>query len=138
MNEVAAIAPVRPAAAKGARAALREAVLAGAYFGRHHAAAAARLAADPEQCRAALDRDIAALDHLLGEQLDAILHDPRLRRFEGSWRGLAWLVGGLDPRDETVKVKVLNASWAELCRDLEGAVEFDQSQLFRKIYDAEF
>src|SRR5579875_3425614 len=91
-----------PAAAKGARAALREAVLAGAYFGRHHAAAAARLAAfarlpaaaalacwfgpaaaarlaaDPEQCRAALDRDIAALDHLLGEQLDAILHDPRL------------------------------------------------------------
>jgi type VI secretion system ImpC/EvpB family protein len=162
MNEVAAIAPVRPAAAKGAQPALREAVLAGAYFGRHHAAAAARLAAfarlpaaaalacwfgpaaaarlaaDPEQCRAALDRDIAALDHLLGEQLDAILHDPRLRRFEGSWRGLAWLVGGLDPRDETVKVKVLNASWAELCRDLEGAVEFDQSQLFRKIYDAEF
>jgi len=48
-------------------------------------------------CRAALDRDIAALDALIGEQLDAILHHPRLRRIEGSWRGLAWLTADLDP-----------------------------------------
>ena len=101
------------------------------WFGR---VAALRLAADPDACRAAIDRDIAALDALIGAQLDAILHQPRLRRFEGSWRGLAWLVGGLDPAGR-VKMRLLNIAWPELCRDLERAVEFDQSQLFRKVYE---
>ncbi len=141
--------------------ALRDELLAGAFFGPRHgaaaervaglpllpaaaalaawfgAAAALRLAADPEHCRAALDRDIAALDTLIGAQLDAILHHPRLRRFEGAWRGLAWLVDGIDPAGR-VKVKVLNIAWRELCRDLERAAEFDQSQLFRKVYEEEF
>jgi type VI secretion system protein ImpD/type VI secretion system protein ImpC len=139
---------------------LRESVLSGAFFGKQSAAAervacfaflpsaealadwfgpgtALRLAADPDGCRAAIDRDIAALDVLIGAQLDAILHHQRVRRFEGSWRGLAWLVGGLDPTSR-VKVKVLNMSWPELCRDLERAIEFDQSQLFRKVYEVEF
>jgi type VI secretion system ImpC/EvpB family protein len=140
---------------------LRDIVLAGAFFGHRYQdgaqstaafpflrpgealaawfgpVAAARLAVDPEACRTALDRDIAALDNLLGEQLDAILHHARLRRFEGSWRGLAWLVGGIDPSGR-VKVKVLQLSWAELCRDLERAIEFDQSQLFHKVYEEEF
>jgi type VI secretion system protein ImpD/type VI secretion system protein ImpC len=139
---------------------LRDQVLSGAFFGPHCAAAEGvasfaflpalealngwfgplvtlRLAADPEACRTALDRDIAELDALISAQLDAILHHPRLRRFEGSWRGLAWLVSGLDPAGRA-KVKVLNISWAELCRDLERAIEFDQSQLFRKVYEEEF
>jgi type VI secretion system ImpC/EvpB family protein len=140
---------------------LREALLAGAFFGRRHQTAAERaagflllpsaaalaawfgageafrLAADPERCRAALDRDIARIDALIGAQLDAVLHHPRLRRFEGAWRGLAWLVDGIDPSGR-VKVKVLNIAWPELCRDLERAAEFDQSQLFRKVYEEEF
>jgi type VI secretion system ImpC/EvpB family protein len=140
--------------------ALREQVLSGAFFGPYRAGAdrvasftflppaealvdwfgrlaAQRFAANPEACRAALDRDIAALDALIGVQLDAFLHHPRLRRFEGSWRGLAWLVGGLDPAGR-VKVKLLDISWPALCRDLERAVEFDQSQLFQKVYEEEF
>jgi type VI secretion system ImpC/EvpB family protein len=160
VNEIAAIAEERPVREDEARP-LREAVLGGMFFGMRHAAAAAavaafpqagaaqalvcwfgheetrRLALDPDGCRAALDRDIAALDTLIGEQLDEILHHPRLSRFEGSWRGLAWLAGGLDPAGP-VKVKVLALTWAELCRDLERAAEFDQSQLFRKIYEGEF
>src|SRR5215471_436774 len=139
---------------------LRERVLSGEYFGAHQTvaervagfaflapaealadwfgtAAALRLSADPEACRGALDRDIATLDVLIGAQLDALLHHQRMRRFEGSWRGLAWLLGGLNPAGRA-KVKVLNISWPELCRDLERAVEFDQSQLFRKIYEEEF
>ena len=40
------------------------------------------------------DRDIAQLDRMISRQLDAILHQERLRRLEGSWRGLAWLVDG--------------------------------------------
>ncbi|MBV9966174.1 MAG: type VI secretion system contractile sheath large subunit, partial [Alphaproteobacteria bacterium] len=160
MSEAADIVR-QEAVAKRAHAPLRDRVLTGSYFGPRYAAAAEpvaafphltpwqalaawfgpadahRLAADPAACRGALDRDIAALDLLIGEQLDAILHHPRVRRVEGSWRGLAWLTGGLDPASR-VKVKVLNIGWAELCRDLERAVEFDQSNLFRKVYEEEF
>lgn len=140
---------------------LREEVFRGAFFGRQHPAAAARIAAfrhlaaaealadwfgireaiqlagNPEDCQAAIDRDIAAIDALIGEQLDEILHHPRLRRFEGRWRGAAWLAGGIDPTGR-VKLKILNISWPELCRDLERAAEFDQSLLFQKIYEGEF
>ena len=60
--------------------------------------AARRLRIDPHALRGALDRDIAAIDALLSEQLDAILHHARLRRLEGTWRGIAWLVDGTDQR----------------------------------------
>jgi len=104
------------------------------WFG---ATAAARLMLDADNVRGALDRDIAAIDALLSEQVDAILQAPRMRKLEGSWRGLAWLVGGLEPGGR-VKVRLFSVSWAEICRDLERAAEFDQSSLFRHIYEGEF
>jgi type VI secretion system ImpC/EvpB family protein len=85
----------------------------------------------------ALDRAIATIDALVGAQVDAILHDDRMRRLEGSWRGLAWLVRGQDPGGP-VRVKVLPLTWRDLCRDLARATEFDRSQLFRKVYEDEF
>lgn len=83
------------------------------------------------------DRLIAEIDAALSAQLDAILHHSRLKKLEGSWRGLAWLVATTEPRSG-VKVKVLNLAWVDLCRDLERASEFDQSQMFRKVYEDEF
>lgn len=156
MDETIVLRPSRPAAAP-----LREAALSGAFFGEKHADAAARLGgfgrggtaeaairdwfgdtaarliSSREALRGALDRDIATLDTIIGAQLDAILHHPRLTRFEGSWRGLAWLVDGIEP-GRRVKVRVLPASWAEICRDLERAAEFDSSNTFRLIYEDEF
>jgi len=85
----------------------------------------------------AVDRDIAALDRLIGAQLDAILHHERLRRLEGSWRALAWLVDRV-PFGARIKTRVLTARWAEICRDFERALEFDQSALFRLVYEGEF
>ncbi|MBN2490937.1 MAG: type VI secretion system contractile sheath large subunit [Planctomycetes bacterium] len=84
-----------------------------------------------------LARDIARIDDALSAQVNAILHHPRFQRLEASWRGLHYLVGQLE-EDQDVKVKVLNVSWKELARDAERAVEFDQSQLFRKVYSEEF
>ena len=84
-----------------------------------------------------IDRVIARIDALVSAQLDAILHHPRMRRLEGAWRGLSWLVHGLAPA-APVRVKLLPLTWAELCRDLGRAAEFDQSLLFRKIYEEEF
>jgi type VI secretion system protein ImpD/type VI secretion system protein ImpC len=88
--------------------------------------------------RAALDRDVAALDAALSRQLDAILHHPRLRRLEGSWRGLQWLVERLPRTGSRIRLRVLHVRWVEICRDIERAIEFDQSHLFRKIHEEEF
>ena len=96
-----------------------------------------RLRIDLDALRGALDRDIAALDTMLSEQIDAILHDARLRRLEGTWRGIAWLVD-VTEQSSRLKIKLLNSGWYETCRDLERAIEFDQSQLFRKVYEDEF
>ncbi len=89
--------------------------------------------------RGALDRDILAIDRLIAAQLDAILHHPRLQALEASWRGLRWLVDSTEegPGDRIV-VRLFTASWRELARDMERATEFDQSYLFRMIYETEF
>lgn len=98
---------------------------------------AARLGAAPEALRARIDRDLADIDAMLSVQLDAILHHPRFQRLEGSWRGLAWLVGAFQPGPR-LNFLLLSARWAELDRDLARTVEFDQSNLFRMIYEDEF
>lgn len=98
---------------------------------------AATLSGDPSRCRGLLDRDIARLDGLIGAQLDAILHHPRLQRLEGSWRGLAWMVEGFDA-GARLKTRLLSVSWHEIETDAARASEFDQSALFRLIYENEF
>jgi type VI secretion system protein ImpD/type VI secretion system protein ImpC len=97
----------------------------------------ARLRVDPQALRDAIDRDIAAIDAMLSEQLDAILHHARLRKLEGTWRGVAWLADSVELSNR-MKLKILNVGWPEICRDLERAIEFDQSLLFRKVYEEEF
>ncbi len=84
-----------------------------------------------------LSRDIARLDELLSRQVNAIIHHPHFQRLEASWRGLRYLVHQMGEGDN-VKIRILNVSWRELARDLERAIEFDQSQLFRKVYGEEF
>ena len=93
--------------------------------------------ADREQLARLLNRDVAQLDGLLNEQLNAILHHPRLQKLEAAWRGLRYLVEQ-QGEAEGVKIRVLSVRWDELARDAERAIEFDQSQLFRKVYEDEF
>jgi type VI secretion system protein ImpD len=92
-----------------------------------------------EELARRLNRDVAAIDRLVNAQLNEILHAPSFQRLEASWRGLAYLIDRADYEDDAaIKVKVLNVSWRELERDVERAIEFDQSQLFRKVYENEF
>jgi type VI secretion system protein ImpD/type VI secretion system protein ImpC len=107
------------------------------WFGPQRLAAIAAAPDRMERLAEMLDRDIVALDALISRQLDAVLRQPRLSRLEGSWRGLAWLVEGF-AQERVVKVRLLSARWQELARDLERAVEFDRSTLFRLIYEEEF
>jgi type VI secretion system protein ImpC len=83
------------------------------------------------------DRAIAAIDRKLSSQLNEIMHNPRFVQLEGSWRGLHHVVSNSET-GTSLKIRVLNASKRDLNRDLTRAVEFDQSQLFKKIYENEF
>ena len=80
---------------------------------------------------------IAQIDHLLSIQLNEILHHPSFQKLEGSWRGLRYMLNQSETND-MLKIKVLNVSKKELLRDLQRAPEFDQSALFKKVYEEEF
>jgi type VI secretion system protein ImpC len=86
---------------------------------------------------AMLNARIAQIDRLISVQLNEVMHHPEFQRLEGSWRGLKYLLA----QSETsvmLKLKVLNVSKKELLRDLQRAPEFDQSALFKKVYEEEF
>lgn len=80
---------------------------------------------------------IAQIDHLLSLQLNEIMHHPSFQKLEGSWRGLKYLMDNSET-GVGLKIRVLNASKKELLRDIEKAPEFDQSALFKKIYEEEY
>jgi len=80
---------------------------------------------------------IAAIDNAMSKQLSAILQHEKLQKLEGSWRGLNHLVMNSETSSQ-LKIRMLNLSKKELSKDLEKAVEFGQSQTFKKIYESEF
>ncbi|HET8654035.1 MAG TPA: type VI secretion system contractile sheath large subunit [Longimicrobiaceae bacterium] len=86
---------------------------------------------------AMINARIAQIDHLISLQLNEILHHPEYQRLEASWRGLKYLLSQSET-GEMMKIKVLNVSKRELLKDLQRAPEFDQSALFKKVYEEEF
>lgn len=80
---------------------------------------------------------IAAIDKAMSKQLSAVMRNEKFQKLEGSWRGLNHLVMNSETGSQ-LKIRVLNISKKELGKDLEKAVEFDQSQTFKKIYESEF
>lgn len=84
-----------------------------------------------------IKKAVTAIDQAMSKQLSAIMHDEKLQKLEGSWRGLHHLVMNSET-GQTLKIRMLNLNKRELFRDLDKAVEFDQSQTFKKIYEEEF
>jgi len=80
---------------------------------------------------------IAYIDDLLNEQVNVILHHQKFQKLEASWRGLLFLTEEAGDADN-IKIKFLDLSWHLLVKDLDRAIDFDQSNLFRKIYSKEF
>ena len=82
---------------------------------------------------------IAEIDRRLGDQINAILHHPDFQRLESAWRGLHHLVNNTET-DEMLKIRVMNVSKKDLAKTLKkykGAA-WDQSPLFKKLYEEEF
>lgn len=84
-----------------------------------------------------INKAIAAIDQAMSKQLSAIMHGEKFQKLEGSWRGLQHLIQNSETSSQ-LKIRMMNISKKELTRDLEKAVEFDQSQIFKKIYESEF
>ncbi|MDH5570342.1 MAG: type VI secretion system contractile sheath large subunit [Gammaproteobacteria bacterium] len=80
---------------------------------------------------------IAAIDNIMSKQLSAVMQHEKFQKLEGSWRGLQHLVSNSET-GAGLKIRMMNISKKELGKDLEKAVEFDQSQTFKKIYESEF
>jgi type VI secretion system protein ImpC len=84
-----------------------------------------------------IDAQIAQIDALLSAQLNEVLHNPNFQKLESTWRGLKYLVSNTDT-SQMLKVRVFNASKKELLNDFQDASEFDQSAMFKKVYEDEF
>ncbi|MBC3935538.1 type VI secretion system contractile sheath large subunit [Undibacterium sp. CY7W] len=86
---------------------------------------------------AVIDELVTHCDQQLSSALNAILHCPGFKQLEATWRGLAHLVVNTET-GPLLKLRVFNAQLEELRRDLIKAIEFDQSALFKLIYEAEY
>ncbi len=86
---------------------------------------------------AMINERISAIDKLISDQLNEVMHNENFQKLEASWRGLAYLVDKSET-GEMLKIRVMNVSKKELLKDMEKASEFDQSTLFKKIYEEEF
>lgn len=80
---------------------------------------------------------IAELDRLICDQVNQVIHHAQFQKLEASWRGLSYLVRQSETGGN-LKIRVLNVAKSELSKDMEKAAEFDQSSLFKKVYEEEF
>lgn len=86
---------------------------------------------------AMINARIAQIDALISAQVNEVMHHPDFQKLEGSWRGLKYLLDNSET-GEQLKIKVFNVSKKDLLKDLQKAPEFDQSALFKKVYEEEF
>ena len=86
---------------------------------------------------ATLDARVAELDRLISDQLSEVMHAAEFQKLESSWRGLHYLCKH-SSTNESLKIKVLNTNKKELVKDFKTAIDFDQSALFKKVYEEEF
>src|SRR5215467_3457382 len=84
-----------------------------------------------------INKRIKDLDELISVQLNEVMHAEPLQKLEASWRGLHYFVQQTET-SSSLKIKLMNVSKSDLLKDFDKAVEFDQSALFKKIYEEEY
>jgi type VI secretion system protein ImpC len=88
---------------------------------------------------ATVDAMRAAIDRKLTEQVNQIIHNKEFQELESAWRGLHFLVMNTSTGKD-MKIRVMNMSKEE-CRKMFRQYRdaaWDQSPLFKKIYESEF
>jgi type VI secretion system protein ImpC len=86
-----------------------------------------------------IEQMVAELDKKISDQLTAVIHNQKFQKLESAWRGLHYLVSNTDT-SANLKIRVMNISKVELGRTLRRfkGVIWDQSPIFKKIYEQEF
>jgi len=80
---------------------------------------------------------IAQIDELLSQQVNEVMHHPDFQANEAAWRGLQYLVMNSET-GQHFKIRLMNITKQEIVKDLEKAIEFDQSTLFKRVYEDEY
>lgn len=86
---------------------------------------------------ATLDARVAELDRLISMQLSEVMHHPEFQKLESTWTGLQYLCKQTST-GANMKIQLFNATKQELIKDFKTAIDFDQSVLFKKVYEEEF
>jgi type VI secretion system protein ImpC len=92
-----------------------------------------------EDVYSTVDAMRSAIDRKLSEQVNQIIHNEDFQRLESAWRGLNYLVMNTSTGKD-MKIRVMNISKEE-CRKMFRQYRdaaWDQSPLFKKIYESEF
>lgn len=84
-----------------------------------------------------INNRIAQLDVDVNTNLNTVMQAEEFQRLESSWRGLQYLVSRAETGTQ-LKLRLLDATKKEIQKDLERAVEFDQSTQFKKLYEEEY
>ncbi|NNE68371.1 MAG: type VI secretion system contractile sheath large subunit [Pyrinomonadaceae bacterium] len=86
---------------------------------------------------ATINARVAEIDRLVSAQMNEIMHHEDFQKLEGSWRGMHHLVKN-SLTGTQLKIRMMSATKKDLLKDFERALEFDQSSLFKKIYEEEY
>lgn len=84
-----------------------------------------------------INKAISAIDEMISKQVGEVLHHASFQKLEGTWRGLHYLVKNT-LCSSSLKIKVLNVDKTTLFKNFDKAIEFDQSDLFKKVYEEEY
>lgn len=83
-----------------------------------------------------IEQRISSIDDILSQQLSLIMHTPEFQKTESSWRGLYKLVQS--SITENTKIRLLHCTKDDLIKDFKSASDFDQSMLFKSVYESEY
>ncbi|MFZ6675467.1 type VI secretion system contractile sheath large subunit [Undibacterium sp. Xuan67W] len=84
-----------------------------------------------------MDELVTLIDVHLSKTLSTIMHLDSFKKMEATWRGLQHFVFNTETNN-MLKLRVFNAQKEELLENMQKAVEFDQSVLFKMVYEAEY
>src|SRR5271165_6179516 len=91
----------------------------------------------PEDAYLTIKQQISEIDALVARQVNEVLHDKEFQRVEATWRGLRYLVNQSDT-GEMLKIKVLDVSKKDLAEDMRRKADFESTELYKKVYSAEY
>ncbi len=86
---------------------------------------------------ATINARVAEIDRLVSSQMNEIMHHADFQKLEGSWRGMHHLVKNT-LTGPGMKIRMMSCTKKDLLKDFERALEFDQSSMFKKLYEEEY